>query len=57
MEKLKTSGFKSSAMTSQSSRNGKQDSYSTHVKHLTKSEIRSLQESKRNAYYEMMAMS
>ena len=35
----------------------KQDSYSIHVKHLTKSEIQSLRESKKDAYHRMMAMS
>ncbi|MGR6646677.1 hypothetical protein ACU6T4_04140 [Avibacterium paragallinarum] len=35
----------------------KQDSYSIHVKHLTKSEIQSLRESKKDAYHRMMAIS
>ncbi|OOS01277.1 hypothetical protein B0186_04160 [Canicola haemoglobinophilus] len=34
----------------------KHDLSSTHVKHLTKSEIQSLRESKRNAYEQMMQM-
>lgn len=36
--------------------NGKQDLSSTHVRLLTKSEIQSLRESKREAYEQMMKM-
>lgn len=43
-------------MTSQNSQNPKQNSSLTLVKHLTKSEIESLRQSKADAYHKMMKM-
>lgn len=56
MANLKVGGKKNLATTSQDLQNGKQDSSLIHVRHLTKSEIQSLRESKRNAYHQMMAL-
>lgn len=56
MANLKVGGKKNLATTSRGLQNGKQDSSLTHVRHLTKSEIQSLRESKRNAYHQMMAL-
>lgn len=56
MANLKNDGQKNLVMTSQNSQNEKPSSSSTHVKHLTKSEIRSLQESKAEAYHLMMTL-
>lgn len=53
---LNNGGQKNLAMTSRNSQNGKHDLSSTHVKHLTKSEIQSLRESKRKAHEQMMQM-
>ena len=56
METLKNGGKPNSATTSRNLPNGKQDLSSTRVRMLTKSEILSLQESKRMAYEMMMKM-
>lgn len=56
MAVLKVGGKKNLATTSRDSQNWKQDSSSIPVKHLTESEIQLLRESKRNAYYRMMAL-
>ena len=56
MANLNNSGNKHSAMTSQSSPSGKQNSSSIQVKVLTKSEIESLRQSKIDAYHQMMKM-
>ena len=53
---LNVSGKKNLATTSRGLQSGKQDSSLIHVRHLTKSEIQSLRESKRNAYHQMMAL-
>lgn len=56
MATLKTGGNKSLVTTSQGSPNGKQDLSSIRVKHLTKSEIESLRQSKVEAYEKMMKL-
>ena len=56
MANLKVGGKKNLATTSRGLQSGKQDSSLIHVRHLTKSEIQSLRESKRNAYHQMMAL-
>ncbi|MDG6335615.1 hypothetical protein QAA01_06660 [Glaesserella parasuis] len=56
MAVLNTGGQKNLAMISQNSQNGKRDLSSIHVRQLTKSEIQSLRESKREAYERMMKL-
>ena len=56
MEVLKTGGRNISATTSRNLQNGKQDSSLTPVRHLTKLEIQSLRDSKKEAYERMMSL-